>query len=96
MHPVNRMVQADAKFFARRPDRHYRIRLAHQDEIAEHRTLDPQWCVPADLRVYVAVHSPIPGIRLRAFLPAPEGMETESEETARETFDWATGGRFAR
>jgi hypothetical protein len=96
---AGRMMQADAKFFERRPDRHYRIRLAHSDEIEERRIVDGWQTaipIPDGKRAYIAVNSPLPGIRFRMPFLANEGMETDvSEEIARGWFKFATGGKFA-
>ena len=80
-----RMAHADALYFERFPRRRYRVRLASRAEIEQASISVPFW-----LRVYVAVHQISPGIRLRAFLTAPEGMETDLPEAlARSVFEKA-------
>jgi hypothetical protein len=82
------MSRADAQFFERHPDRRYRVRLASADEIK----VNPL-NLPAGWRTYTAVHQVMPGIRLRAFLGAPEGAETGlPEELAAAIFRRAVQG----
>jgi hypothetical protein len=96
---AGRMMQADTAFFKRRPDRQYRIRLAHSDEIEERRIVDG-WqaaiSIPDGKRAYAAVYSPLPGINIRTLFLANEGMETDvSEEIAHAGFNFASCGRLA-
>ena len=86
---VDRITQADRRFFERFPHREHRIRLASQAEIEQNTLLDgkPPW-IPQDFRLYTIVRNIAPGTRMRLFLPAPEGRETDvSETTARAVWD---------
>ena len=88
---VDRITQADRKFFERRPDRQHRIRLASQAEIDQQTLLDgnPPW-MPQGFRLFTVVRNVAPGYRLRLFVRNLEGSETDlSEAACREVFEWA-------
>jgi hypothetical protein len=92
---IERMTTADSLFFERQPFRRYRVRLAHRAEIEERRIIDGLPPIPDGFRAFVAVHCPVPGIRLRAIAVAPEGAETDlPEPMARAIFE-RVAGRFA-
>jgi hypothetical protein len=83
---IDRVTQSDRLFFERRPDRQHRIRLASQAEIKEAEILE--MTAPAGVRLYIAVRNVKPGFRLRVYLTAREGMDTDVDEaTARMVFE---------
>ena len=85
---VDRITQTDRRFFERRPDRQHRVRLASQAEVEQHTIVDACPSPPDGYRLYVAVRNVAPGARLRQFLVAPEGRETDlSEAVARVIFE---------
>jgi hypothetical protein len=75
------VTQADRRFFERFPHRKHRVRLASQSEIGQNEILEghPVW-LPEGLRVFTAVRNIAPGVRMRLFLRAPEGSETDLDE----------------
>ena len=87
---VNRITQADRMYFERFPHRQHRVRLAGQAEVEQHDIVDDGPPLQDGYRLYVAVRNVAPGARLRQFLVAPEGRETDlSEATARVIFEKA-------
>jgi hypothetical protein len=78
---VDLVTQADRRFFERFPHRQHRVRLASQAEIGQNEVLEghPVW-LPEGLRVFTAVRNIAPGVRMRLFLCAPEGSETDLDE----------------
>jgi hypothetical protein len=86
---VDRVTQADRRFFERRPDRQHRVRLAGLAEIEQQALLEGKPLkIRPGFRLYAIVRNVAPGARLRLFLPAPEGRETDlSEAVARVIFE---------
>jgi hypothetical protein len=86
---VDRITQADRRFFERRPDRQHRVRLAGLAEIEQQGLLEgePLKLKPG-FKLYAVVRNVAPGARLRLLLPAPEGRDTDlSEAVARVIFE---------
>jgi hypothetical protein len=86
---VDKMSQADRRFFERRPDRKHRVRLASRAEIEQNELLEgkPQE-IPPGCRVFTIVRNVAPGARLRLFVFALEGSETDlSEGIAKAAFE---------
>ena len=86
---VDRVTEADARFFERFPHRQYRVRLSGQAEIRQNEIIDGKpWAPPAGFRLFTLVRSIAPGVRMRLYIPAPEGVETDVDEvTARAVFE---------
>ena len=78
---VDKVTQADRRFFERFPNRRHRVRLASQAEIAQHELLEgaPIW-KPPGTRIFVAVRNIAPGCRLRLYIRGIEGAETDLDE----------------
>ena len=60
-------IQADAKFFERRPDRNHRVRLASSAEVEIIGLMHPGTVIAPGMRWYTAVRQIHPGIRCRVF-----------------------------
>ena len=78
---VDLVAQTDRRFFERFPHRQHRVRLASRAEIGQNEIIEggPVW-LPEGLRVFTAVRNIAPGVRMRLFLRAPEGSETDLDE----------------
>ncbi|MEH2473645.1 hypothetical protein V1281_005169 [Nitrobacteraceae bacterium AZCC 2161] len=89
---VNKITDADRKFFDRFPHRQYRVRLAGPAEVEYSALLageSPQR-LPPDLNHYAIVKNVAPGARLRVIVIGNEGWDTDlSEQEARERFEAA-------
>jgi hypothetical protein len=86
---VDRVTQADAKFFERFPHRRHRVRLASDAEIGHREILEgePVW-MPPGCRIFAVVRNIAPGVRLRMYIRGLEGSETDLDEaTARAIFE---------
>jgi hypothetical protein len=86
---VDRITQADRRFFERRPGRQHRVRLAGQAEIAQQELFEGK---PVDqlpgCRIFAIVRNIAPGVRLRLFTLGVEGADTDLSETmARSIFE---------
>ncbi|WP_375408942.1 hypothetical protein [uncultured Methylobacterium sp.] len=86
---IDLVIEADRRFFLRRPYRSYRLRLASREELAE-----AEICcgitelVPQGYRAFVAVKHVSGGIG-RAIGFAPEGTDTDViEASARQYYAW--------
>jgi len=78
---VDRVIQADRIFFERFPHRCHRVRLASRAEIEQGRIISGRnLSLPPELRYFVAVKNIADGVRLRNFIVANEGMETDLPE----------------
>jgi hypothetical protein len=86
---VDRATQADRLFFERRPDRQHRVRLTSQAEIGQQAIIDGKPLnIKPGFRLYTIVRNVVPGARLRLFLEAPDGRETDlSEAVARSIYE---------
>jgi hypothetical protein len=85
---VDRVTQADRRFFERRPDRQHRVRLAGMAEFERHELLNGPLEIPPGFQLFTVVRNVAPGVRMRLFLPATEGRETDvCEATARVIFE---------
>ncbi|MFG1306009.1 hypothetical protein V5F34_17960 [Xanthobacter autotrophicus] len=63
-------IAADRRFFERRPDRQYRLRLASAAEVDLNRALSGTWSAPG-ARLFVVVRKISPTVRIRALLFGP-------------------------
>ena len=89
---VDRVSQADRRFFERFPHRKHRVRLASQAEIGQNEILQDEtvW-LPPGYRWFTVVRNVAPGARLRLFVRYLEDAETDLDEaTAREIFELAS------
>ena len=89
---VDRVSQADRRFFERFPHRKHRVRLASQAEIGQNEILQggTVW-LPPGYRWFTVVRNVAPGARLRLFVRYLEDAETDLDEaTAREIFELAS------
>lgn len=81
-------IQADARFFERRPDRNHRIRLASPAEVETISLLHPGNSITPGLRWYTAVRQVREGVRMRAFSMGLPDLDTdEPEEVCRWVYD---------
>lgn len=87
-------IQADARFFERRPDRNHRIRLASAAEVETIRLLRPGNPTTPGLRWYTAVRQVRQGVRLRVFSMGLPDLDTdEPEDVCRWVYERGrTGG----
>jgi hypothetical protein len=87
---VDKITQADARFFERRPDRQHRVRRASPAEIEQAEIVGgPVW-VPPECAVFTVVRNIAPGVRLRVFMRAPADSDTDvSEEVVRTIYEAA-------
>jgi hypothetical protein len=78
---VDRITQADRRFFERFPHRQHRIRLASQAEIEQQALLDgkPPF-VPPGYHLFAIIRNVSPGYRLRLFAPGPPSVDTDAPE----------------
>ena len=88
---VDRVTQADRRFFERFPRRQHRVRLTSQAELAQCEILEGQPALPSPgCHVFTIVRNIAPGARLRTFTFGPEGADTDiSEPMARTNFEAA-------
>ncbi|MCJ2035754.1 hypothetical protein [Methylobacterium sp. J-068] len=87
-------IQADARFFERRPDRNHRIRLASPAEVETIHLLHPGNPLTPGLRWYTAVRQVRQGVRLRVFSMGLPDLDTdEPEDVCRWVYERSrTGG----
>jgi hypothetical protein len=92
---VDRIMQADRRFFERFPHRQHRVRLTSQAELAQNELLEGRPATPPPgCRVFTIVRNIAPGVRLRIYAFGLEGAETDlSELTARAIFEAAATPR---
>lgn len=94
---VDRELDADRRFFERRPRRRHRVRRLYQAE-GESTCLIAGWEWPAreDAAFYAAVRQIAPGVRVRCFFAASPEMECDlSEDAAAAIFDRANRSAVA-
>ena len=86
---VDRVLETDRRFFARRPDRSHRVRLASRAETDFNREVQRgHTATPPGCSNFVAVKQILPGVRTRVFLFGKAGSPTDlSEEVAKRIFD---------
>ena len=86
---VDRITQADRRFFERRPDRQHRVRLAGQAEIAQHELFEGKPVdQPLGCHIFAIVRNIAPGVRLRLFTLGLDDADTDLSETmARSIFE---------
>ena len=85
---MDRELDADRRYFRRRPHRHYRVRRTFPAEFEQLRrrgALVP----PEGKRHFTVVHQFYPGCRARRFFGAPAATETNLPDgEAKAWFDW--------
>jgi hypothetical protein len=86
--PVD-VMDADRRFFARRPGRRWYVRRAYPAEKGVAQAIGANTSLPPDHAAFVLVEQIRPGVRIRLGFGAPAGMETdlsdaEIEEALRE------------
>jgi hypothetical protein len=87
---VDKIKDADRKFFERFPHRQYRARLAGRAEIEQKALMAGEGTqrLPPDRSYYAIIKNLSPGSRLRMIVVGNEGWDTElSEQEARERFE---------
>jgi hypothetical protein len=79
---LDSFLDADRRYFIRRPDRTCRLRRAHPAEMATFARVNgsPLQRLPADGAWFVLVSQVRPGARVRRPLGLPAGMETDLSE----------------
>ncbi|TNC10425.1 hypothetical protein FF100_22395 [Methylobacterium terricola] len=83
---------ADRRFFERRPDRTYRVRLASAAEVETLRLTGRGSETPAGYRWYVAIRHVVQDVRVRAFAIGRDGLDTDvSDAVAANIYGWASG-----
>ncbi len=90
---VERVLQGDARFFARFPDRNHRVRMAAQVEMALNSAVHGRHAIPDEpgARWFVAVKQLAPRTFARAFVQADPGASTDlSEDNAQRVYDHLT------
>ncbi len=86
---VDRVTEADAKFFERFPNRHHRVRLAAVAEVAQNAVMasDEDMTPISGARWIVMVKQVQPGVRMRAFAQATGGDDFDlGEDEARDLY----------
>lgn len=93
---VGRVTDGDARFFARRADRTYRIRLLSPPEFEQMTAMGGRDTAEPGERWAVAVRQIAPGVRFRHFFTVPEGTDFDQPEVVcRATFARLTNGNPA-
>ena len=85
---VDRVSQADKRYFERFPDRHHRVRVTSAAEIEQQELLEgkPTW-MPPGYRMFTVVWNIAVGARMRLFVRYLEDAETDLDEaTAKSVF----------
>ena len=86
---VDRVTQADRRFFERFPHRKHRVRIASRAEIEQQELLEGKamWA-PGPCCILTVVRNIAPGARLRLMIRGVEGAETDlSENVAAAIFN---------
>jgi len=80
-------IASDRRFFERRPDRQYRLRLASTAEVDINRALPGGWAAPG-ARLFVVVRKVSPTVRIRAlfFGPAENAADMDNVSEAEAAF----------
>jgi hypothetical protein len=92
---VDRVTQADRRFFERFPHRQHRVRIASQAEI-EQQEFELGGVIFAEPwhQIYVAVKNITPGCRLRLMIIGPRDAETDlSEDLAQALYEAKTSDK---
>jgi hypothetical protein len=92
---VDRVSQADRRFFERFPHRQHRVRITSQAELGQNEILngEPVW-LPPGYRWFTVVKNVAPGVRFRLFVRNERDAETDLPESlARELFEDASTTR---
>jgi hypothetical protein len=85
---VDRVTQADRRFFERFPDRTHRLRLASPAEIEQYDIIEGKAWMPPGFRMYVAVKKIASDARMRSFVRGLADWETDvPEATARAVWE---------
>ena len=84
---TDRIVRADERFFARRPERKHRLRLAYQAEIDQLRDGEPPPPVEPGFRAFTIVCVVADDVRTQLFVMLPDQFETDlSKDECRYIF----------
>ena len=86
---IDKVTQADRRFFERFSHRQHRVRLASLVEIEQQELLEGSklW-VPPGCRIFAVVRNIAPGVRFRFMIRGVEGAETDlSEEMAAAIYE---------
>jgi hypothetical protein len=88
---VDKVTQADARFFERFPHRQHRVRLAARAENEQDAVLSgASLHLPREFFYFMAVKNIAPGVRVRLRIIGLEGSDTDlSEESARAIYEMA-------
>jgi hypothetical protein len=87
---IDKVTQADARFFERFPHRQHRIRVAARAEIEQDALLGALPDIPHDFSYFMAIKNVTPGARMRLLIIGLEGSDTDiSEESARAIYETA-------
>lgn len=78
---IDRVSEADRKFFRRFPQRRHRLRLAGMAEL-EQRVLVCGLDLQPGCQLFVIVRNIAPGHRMKVYAQLPEGLETDLPESA--------------
>lgn len=80
-------IASDRRFFERRPDRQYRLRLASAAEADLNRALSDTWAAPG-ARLFVVVRKISPAVRIRAlfFGPAENAADMDNVSEGEAVF----------
>lgn len=80
-------IASDRRFFERRPDRQYHLRLASAAEVDLNRALSCTWAAP-NARLFVVVRKVSPTVRIRAlfFGPAENAADMDNVSEAEAAF----------
>lgn len=91
---IDRLIEADRRFFKRRSDRTCRVRRAHVAEIeAESIVQGAPITARAGNALFTVTRQAAPGVRLRALVQGPAGADPDcfGDEECRRIFVAATG-----
>ena len=79
---VGRVTEGDARFFERRPDREYRVRLAAMVELEQNTALEGADFIHTrpGYRWYAVVRQMVPGVRMRVFAQGEADQDTDVPE----------------
>lgn len=92
---VDDELDADRRFFVRWPHRSYYVRRSFRAEAETMRLLMDDVPLPPGVALFTVVHQGAPGCRLRAFLVAGRGLDTDmSDAEAACLFDALVDAEF--
>jgi hypothetical protein len=87
---IDKVTQADARFFERFSHRQHRIRLASRAEIEQNALTGEAPHIPREFSYFMAVKRIAAGVRVRLLVIGLEGSDADmSEESARAIYEMA-------